>query len=158
MLYQVNGLKDIYTVVTNERKLGGAVEADFIRLRSGELFHNVVISHIDTSGLMIYSVSFVTEEGKKYITHVNDISMISEPNHKHIKDLKNTYFKEKKTEEKMKYLVKLCTLNQGSCTKPFLDEVLLFIEDFGKDAIRKHLDLDDIEHDKKVISIIRKVS
>lgn len=157
MLYQVNGLKDIHTVLSNERKLGGSVEADIIRLRSGEEFPNAVITHIDMAGSIIYSVSFVTEEGNRYIIHVNDISMISQPAHKYIKNLNNKYWKQHKTEEKIKFLSKLCGLNEGCCTKLFFREAQQIIEDIGMEAARKSVNLDFIQ-DSKVISIEKKVS
>jgi len=157
MLYQVNGLKDIHTVLSNERKLGGAVEADFIRLRTGEEFTNIVITHIDTAGSIIYSVSFVTEEGKRYIIHVNDISVISEATHKYIKQISNTYYKQWKTEEKLKFLQKLCELNEGCYTKPFVSEAIHIIEDIGRDAVREHIDMDLLEGNK-VVQMERRVS
>lgn len=157
MLYQVNGLKDIHTVLSNERKLGGAVEADFIRLRTGEEFTNIVITHIDTAGSILYSVSFVTEEGKRYIIHVNDISVISEATHKHINQIRNKYYKKWKTEEKLKFLQKLCKLNEGCYTKPFINEVMHIIEDIGKDAVRGHLSLDLLD-ENKVVEMGRRVS
>lgn len=157
MLYQVNGLKDIYTVLVNERKLGGAVETESVRLRSGEEFPNAVVTHIDMAGAIIYSVSFVTEEGKRYIVHVNDISMISQPAHKHIKSLNNSFYKQFKTEEKIKYLGKLCQLNEGSFTKPVFNEVLQIIEDIGKDVAKTHLNLEFVS-DNKVVKLEKRVS
>ncbi|MCQ6281962.1 hypothetical protein [Bacillus sp. EB600] len=38
---KVNGLNDIYTIIQNERKLGSAIEAESIRLRSGEEFAGI---------------------------------------------------------------------------------------------------------------------
>ncbi|RXT13465.1 hypothetical protein [Ammoniphilus sp. CFH 90114] len=157
MLYQVNGLKDIHTVLVNERKMGGAVEAEFVRLRSGEEFTNVAVTHIDMAGSIIYSVSFITEEGKRYIIHINDISMISQPTHKHIKSLNNSFYKQLKTDEKIKYLTKLCQLNEDGFTKPVLQEVLHIIEDIGSDSAKKHMDLDLIQ-DTKVVKMEKRVS
>lgn len=157
MLYQINGLRDIHTVLSNERKLGGAVEADFIRLSSGEEFSNIVVTHIDTAGSIIYSVSFITEEGNRYIIHVNDISLISQPTHKHIKYLKNKYYKQWKTEEKIKFLKKLCGLNEGCCTKPFLCEATTLVEDIGIEAARKHVNVDWLQEDK-VVKMEKRVS
>ncbi|MEW9674221.1 hypothetical protein [Ammoniphilus sp. 3BR4] len=157
MLYQVNGLKDIYTVLVNERKLGGAVETESVRLRSGEEFPNAVVTHIDMAGPIIYSVSFITEEGKRYIVHVNDISMISQPAHKYIKSLNNSFYKQFKTEEKIKYLTKLCQLNEGSFAKPVFNEVLQIIEDIGKEVAKNHLNLDFIS-DNKVVKMEKRVS
>lgn len=157
MLYQVTGLKDIHTVLSNERKLGGAVEADFIRLRSGEEYNNVGITGIDTSGSIIYSVSFVTEEGKRFIIHVNDISLISEPTHKYIKQLNNKIYRRWKTEEKVKFLKKLCGLNEGCFTKPFVCEAMQVMEDIGHDAAREYMDIEMFE-DNKVVQMQRRVS
>ena len=157
MLYRVNGLKDIHTVLSNERKLGGVVEAEFLRLRTGEEYKNIVITGIDTSGSTIYSVSFVTEEGRRYIVHVNDISLISEAAHKHIKQLNNKDYKKWKTEEKIKFLKKLCELNEGCFTKTFVCEAMQIIEDIGIDAAREYMDV-DLFQDNKVVQMERLVS
>ncbi|WP_134704134.1 hypothetical protein [Ammoniphilus sp. YIM 78166] len=157
MLYQVNGLKDIHTVLTNERKLGGAVEAESIRLRSGEEFRNIVVTHMDMAGSIIYSVSFVTEEGKRYIIHVNDISLISQPTHKHIKSVNNAFYKQFKTDEKIKYLSKLCQLNEGGFTAPVLKEVMAIVEDIGTEAAKQHVDM-DLVSDTKVVKMEKRVS
>lgn len=49
MFNMLHGLKDIHTVISNYRKIGGAAEADMIRLSSGELYHNPVFTNIDIS-------------------------------------------------------------------------------------------------------------
>lgn len=157
MGYQVNGLKDIYTIVSNERKLGGAVEAEWIRLRTGEQFENAVITCMDMSGVNFYSIGFVTQEGKCLIVHINDISMISQPKHKRIKELTNPVYKERKTDEKLRYMKRLCDLNEGACTKPFIEELEHIVEDIGMDIACQHVDLSFMEY-QKVIPLHRKVS
>lgn len=100
----INGMQDINTIIRNERKLGGAVEAEFIRLRTGEEFGSPVITSIDTDGTVICAVGFFTKEGKRLLVGVNELSMISEPTHKYLHQLTNSAYKSFKTEEKVKSL------------------------------------------------------
>jgi hypothetical protein len=153
MRYQVNGLTDIHTVMVNERKIGGAIEAEKIRLRSGEEFVCPVITHIDCSGSSFYSLGFLTAEGKTIIVHVNDISMIVEPIHKKIYELKNRYYKEHKMKEKLKYLKRLCEVNHGSNNLPFIKEAKMIIEDIGLDAAKKEIDLNFLNEKKHLFRI-----
>lgn len=134
MRYEINGLTDIYTILCNERKVGGVVEAEMIRLRSGEEYTNPVITSLDTDGTTIYSVGFVTEDGKRYIVHINDISMISQPVHKNVCQLCNETYKTVKTAEKLKYLKRLCEVNEGSTTPVFMKEVEQIVADIGTEA------------------------
>jgi hypothetical protein len=47
---KINGLSDMYTIIQNERKIGGVIEAESIKLRSGEEFVCPVILNIDFVG------------------------------------------------------------------------------------------------------------
>ena len=38
MAYQINGLKDIHKLLMNERKIGGVIEVNTLRLRTGEVY------------------------------------------------------------------------------------------------------------------------
>lgn len=131
----INGMQDINTIIRNERKLGGAVEAEFIRLRTGEEFGSPVITSIDTDGTVICAVGFFTKEGKRLLVGVNELSMISEPTHKYLHQLTNSAYKSFKTEEKVKYLIRLCELNEGSETPVFKEEVKRIVEDIGEEAL-----------------------
>jgi hypothetical protein len=153
MRYQVNGLTDIHTIMVNERKIGGAIEAESIRLRSGEQFDCPVITNIDCSGSSYYSLGFLTAEGKKIIVNVNDISLIVEPVHKKIAELKNRFYKEFKTREKIKYLKRLCEVNQGSNNLPFVKEAKMIIEDIGMDSAKKEMDMNFLNEKKHLFRI-----
>lgn len=98
---QVNGLTDIHTLLANERKVGGAIEAKSIRLRTGEEYELPVITSIDFAGTLFYSIGFVTKEGQSMIVNVNDISMIAEPQHKRICELQNDTVKQQKMQKKI---------------------------------------------------------
>ncbi|MFY0542666.1 hypothetical protein [Brevibacillus sp. H7] len=141
MRYQINGYTDMYTVLANERKIGGAIEAGMIRLRSGEEFANVVLTRLELSGSQFCSIGFVTAEGKRLIVHVNDVSMISDANHVNVCELKNELMREEKTAERLKRLKRLCELNEGCVTLPFREEALLLVEDIGFETARQHVDL-----------------
>lgn len=63
MRYHINGYTDIYTVLTNERKIGGAIEVGKIRLRTGEEFSNAVLTRLEMSDAQFCSLGFVTADG-----------------------------------------------------------------------------------------------
>ncbi|GAB7388872.1 hypothetical protein BSNK01_27100 [Bacillaceae bacterium] len=141
MTYQVNGLTDMHTILANERKVGGAIEAEKIRLRSGEEYAYPVITHIDASDTAFYSLGFISEDGKRMIVNVNDVSVIVQPCHKRICELKNGFCRELKTQEKVKYLRRLCEVNDGACTAPFVEEVRFIVNDIGLEAAKGVIDL-----------------
>ncbi|EMT54580.1 MULTISPECIES: hypothetical protein [Brevibacillus] len=141
MRYQINGYTDMYTVVANERKVGGAVEAGLIRLRTGEEFTNAVLTRLEMSDAQFCSLGFVTQEGKRLIVHVNDVSMVADAVHINVCDLKNEVMRAEKTAERLKRLKRLCELNEGSCTPTFREEALLLAEDIGMELARGHVDL-----------------
>jgi hypothetical protein len=141
MRYQINGYTDIYTVLSNERKIGGAIEVSLIRLRSGEEYGNVVLTRLEMSDAQFCSLGFVTEEGKRLIVHVNDVSVIADAQHVNVCDLRNEVMREQKTAERLKRLKRLCQLNEGCTTPTFREEAFLLAEDIGFDLARKHVDL-----------------
>ncbi|MCD8509860.1 MAG: hypothetical protein LRY73_08340 [Bacillus sp. (in: Bacteria)] len=132
----IHGLQDMYTVISNERKIGGVIEADEIKLRSGETFQSPVFTNIDYSGSTFYTVSFISDKGTTMLIHVNDISTIKSLAHKRVQNINNQYYKEMKTKEKINYLKRLCKADQGACTKPFMEEVNRIIEDIGSKSIQ----------------------
>jgi hypothetical protein len=150
---QVNGFNDIFTIIANERKVGGAIEAEKIRLRSGEEFQSPVITNIDYSGSIFYSISFVSDDGSRMIINVNDISMIAEPVHKKLHEINNRIYREHKTEEKIRYLGRLCEVNEGSCTPIFLEEAKEIVEDIGYDAASEQIDLSLLNDKKRMVKI-----
>ena len=136
MLYTVNGYKDIYTVVTNERKVGGAVEVDELRLRSGEAFRNVVIMSIEAAEKGTYMVGFVTEDGRRYIAHTSDISLMVQPTHKRVKDLRNPVAREELMKRRLKYLRRLLEVNEGNDSFLIRQEVKQLVSDIGFENVR----------------------
>ncbi|WP_227939569.1 hypothetical protein [Alkalihalobacillus deserti] len=141
MSYSINGFQDFYTVLSNERKIGGVIEAENIKLRTGEVFHSPVFTNIDYSGSVFYSVGFISDEGVRMIVHVNDISTITSPLHKKVAMMNNEYYKALKMKEKVMYLKRLYKADQGAFTKPFLEEVKLIIEDIGISSIENDKEL-----------------
>lgn len=150
---QVNGLKDIYTILANERKLGGVIETAFIRLRSGEEYRNAVIANVDMIGSALYSVSFYDNDGLLTIVNVSEISIISEPAHMKVFELKNQAYKKIKTDEKLKYLVRLYEVNNGSNNPFFLEEAKMLIKDIGVDTAKQIVDVSFLTQPAKVYSI-----
>lgn len=153
MNYQINGLRDIYTVLANERRIGGAIEAQSIRLSTGEVFNNPVITHIDFSGFTFYTMGFVTDQGLRMIVNVNEISKIFSPEHKRIKDLQNSCYKKIKVEEKLRFLKRLCEVNEGCHTKTSLDEIKAVVNDIGLESLEGKLNVDFLLDNQKVVHI-----
>lgn len=149
MRYQINGYTDMYTVIANERKVGGAIEAGSIRLRTGEIYTNAVLTRLEMSGTHFCSVGFVTEEGKRLIVHVDDISMIADARHVDVWELQNDLMREEKTAERLKRLKRLCELNEGSCTLTFQEEAAHLAQDIGLETARIHVDLDFLPAQEK---------
>ncbi|MFC8685742.1 hypothetical protein [Brevibacillus porteri] len=149
MRYQINGYTDMYTVIANERKIGGAIEAGQIRLRTGEVYANAVLTRLEMSGAHFCSIGFVTEEGKRLIVHVNDISMIADARHVNVCELTNEGMRVEKSAERLKRLKRLCELNEGSCTPTFQEEALLLASDIGMEEASAHVDLSFLPHTEK---------
>ncbi|MBO8165198.1 MAG: hypothetical protein H0Z34_16055 [Brevibacillus sp.] len=141
MRYQINGYTDMYTVIANERKVGGAVEAGLVRLRSGEEYHNVVITRLEMAASQFCSIGFVTDTGQRLIVHVNEVAMIADARHVNVCDLQNETMREQKLAERLRHLKRLCELNEGTSTPPFREEVLMLTQDIGQELARQHVDL-----------------
>lgn len=153
MAQQVKGLKDIYAILSNERKLGGVIETTFIRLQSGEEYPDAVITNVDVMGSVFYSISFVTNNGTHMIVNVSQVAMISAPLHKKTVELNNVAYKKMKTDEKLKYLIRLFEVNEGSKNPFFLEEAKLLIQDIGLEAARQKVDVSYVHESKKLYSI-----
>ncbi len=153
MVYQINGLKDIHKLLVNERKLGGVIEAKTLRLRTGEVYKNAVITHIDLLGSSIYSISFVTEDSENIIVNVTELGLLQEPEYKKICELNNQAYKSMKTKTKIKFLKRLLEINKDSLNKIFLEEAKMIIEDIGLNAVKKELNISHIYPQNKVYSI-----
>jgi uncharacterized protein YerC len=153
MAKMINGYLDMHTVVLNERKLGGAIEAERIKLRTGEEYSRPVITNIDFCGSVFYCLTFVDEQGERMMVHVNDISIIDNPTHKKVCDLNNKYYKQIKAEERINYLKRLCEVNDGACTELFLKEAKMIIDDIGYENIRQEIDLTFLAKNKKIYKI-----
>ncbi|MGP3560657.1 hypothetical protein [Geobacillus sp. BK01] len=137
----MNGLRDMKAMLVNERKVGGAIEATFLRLRSGEEYRNACIVHIDQLGAQYYSVGFVTEQGERMVVNVHDISIISAPEHKKIRELNNAAYKREAVNEKRRYLKRLFDIYEGSYTVHFWREAKMIIDDIGVEALSPELSL-----------------
>lgn len=153
MTYKINGFIDIHSILTNERKIGGVIEAGLITLRTGEEYHNPVITNIDFFGGTFYSLGFIADNGDHLIVNVSDISKIAEPAHKRIHEMNNKVYKAERLKEKNSYLKKLCDLNKGVYIKTFLNEVKLLVEDIGDENISKEIDIEFLQQKKKVFKI-----
>jgi hypothetical protein len=153
MSYQINGLIDIHKILMNNRRINGVVEVKTLRLRTGEVYHNAVITNIDLIGTSIYSIGFMTEAQENLIININELGMLHEATHKKIRELNNQTYKKIKTEEKLKFLKRLYQVNEGSRNPIFLEEATAIIEDIGQDAAAKAVDTSIIFPKSKVYSI-----
>jgi hypothetical protein len=153
MTYKINGLKDIHKLLINERKIGGIIEVNTLRLRTGEVYEHAVITHIDLLGSSIYSIGFMTEDHENIIININELSLLQEPKHKKIVELNNQAYKTTKTKEKTKYLKRLFEVNTDSLNPIFLEEARMIIEDIGLSAVKKEIDTSIIYSENKIYSI-----
>lgn len=150
MSYPINGFQDIHTLLTNERKIGGAIEAEQIKLRSGEVYNYPVFTNVDYTGGTFYSVGFVSDDGTRMIVNVSDISSIKSPMHKKVTTVQNSFFKEYKTREKLNYLKRLIRADQGAYTKPFVQEASLIVEDIGIKYVSNEINIEFLTNSKVV--------
>ncbi|WP_338450707.1 hypothetical protein R4Z09_01760 [Niallia oryzisoli] len=153
MSYQINGLKDIHKLLVNERKIGGVIEAKSLRVRTGEVYQNAVITHLDLLGSSIYSIGFVTEDHENIIVNITELGLLQEPKHKNIYELNNQAYKATKTKEKLKYLKRLLEINKDSLNTIFLEEAKMIIEDIGLSAVKRELNISHIYPKNNVYSI-----
>ena len=153
MSYQINGLKDINKILMNNRRISGVVEVKTLRLRTGEVYHNAVITNIDLIGSSIYSIGFMTEEQENLIVNISELSLLHEAKHKKIRELNNAAYKNIKTAEKIKFLQRLYKVNEGSCNPIFKEEAAAIIEDIGEEAAARAVDTSIIFPKSKVYSI-----
>ncbi|NSL50241.1 hypothetical protein [Calidifontibacillus erzurumensis] len=153
MTGKIIGFTDIHSILANERKIGGVIEAKKIVLRTGEEYNHPVITNIDFCGGTFYTIGFFTENGGHMIVNVTDISKIVEPVHKRIYEMDNKAYQKEKLKEKNVYLKKLCELNKGVFIKTFIDEVKLLVDDIGMENIEEDIDTSFLPKKNKLIKI-----
>nr|WP_263324930.1 hypothetical protein [Neobacillus sp. Marseille-Q6967] len=153
MFNMLFGLKDIHTVITNQRKIGGAAEADSIRLSSGETYQNPVFTNVDISKGQYVSVGFIDEEGQNIIAHVDQIAVIKGLEHKLICQLNNTFIKQIMVRDTLQYLQKLCEVNSGFVTQTFKKEALRLVQDVSLKELKNHNISLPFPVEEKVVSI-----
>lgn len=153
MTYKINGLKDIHKLLMNERKIGGVIEVNSLRLRTGEVFPNAVITNIDLLGSAIYSIGFISEDHQNIIINISELGLLDDPKYKKIAELKNQAYKATKTKEKVRYLKRLMEINKDSLNPIFLEEAKLIIDDIGLAAAKKEIDARLIFPEGKLYSI-----
>lgn len=150
MLY---GLKDIHTVISNQRNIGGAAEASMIRLTNGEVYHNPVFTNIDISKGQYVSLCFIDEDGVNTIAHVDQIAVIKGLQHKLICQLDNTCVKQLLVKNNLQYLKRLCDINDGFVTQTFKKEALKLIRDISVAELKKHNMSLPFQVEEKLINI-----
>lgn len=149
---EVSGFDDMSSIIRNERKIGGVIESDYLRLTTGEEYYNVVISKVELIGSLC-SITCCTEDGSILMVNVKEVSMIHQPTHKKICDVRNQTYKRKKHQEKMKYLKRLFALNEESFNPIFMEEAMLLIEDIGWKNVKQELDISRLYPDEKIYTI-----
>ncbi|USK34068.1 hypothetical protein LIT25_01005 [Bacillus sp. F19] len=137
MLNMLHGLKDIHTVISNYRKVGGVAEAKIIRLTSGESYQNPVFMNIDISKGQYVSLCFIDENGTNIIAHIDQIAVIKGLEHKLICQLNNNYVKQFLVNETLQYLEKLCEINNGFITPTFKKETFKLVRDISVKELKK---------------------
>lgn len=153
MTHNINGFIDIHSILANERKIGGVIEASRITLCTGEEYNNPVITNIDFFGGTFYTLGFIADNGNHIIVNVRDISKIVEPVHKKVHEMQNIVYKMEKLKEKNNYLKKLCDLNKEVYIKTFLNEVNLLVDDIGVENISEEIDHSFLTKKNKIFKI-----
>ncbi|WP_088105718.1 hypothetical protein [Halalkalibacter urbisdiaboli] len=133
----IHALKDIHTVITNKRKVGGAVEAKSIRLRSGEEFTFPVFTSLELTNGHYHSIGFMTTEGEQFLVHVDEISLMRGLEHKLICQLENSSARKYLLTDTIHYLTRLCEVNEGFVTAPFKEEVETLITDISVSELKE---------------------
>lgn len=153
MINMLHGLKDIDTVVSNHRKIGGVAEADTIQLTSGDSYKNPVFTNIDKSKGQYVSLCFIDENGTNIIVHVDQIAIIKGLEHKFICQLKNENVKQLMLRETLQYLQKLCVVNDGFITPTFKKEALKLVRDISVKELKKRNISLPFQFDDKLIQL-----
>ncbi|SFE50885.1 hypothetical protein [Alteribacillus iranensis] len=150
---QVTGFDDMNSILRNERKVGGVIESDYLRLTSGEEYENVVVTKVELIGSAVCSMTCVTEDGQTLMVNVKEVSLIHQPQHKKICELNNEAFKHRKMQQKLKYLKRLFELNEDSLNPLFLEEAMLLIEDIGLKNVHQEVDVSSVIPEDKIYTI-----
>ncbi|WP_235062604.1 hypothetical protein [Thalassobacillus devorans] len=150
---QISGFEDMNTILANERKIGGVIESDYLRLSTGDEYNNIVITKVELLGSALCSIGCVTEEGQLLIVNAKEVSIIHQPKHKKIHELSNQSYKHTKMQEKLKYLKRLIELNEGSYNPFFREEALLVIKDIGLKNVKKEIDVSAVYPEEKIYTI-----
>ncbi|KAB7705977.1 hypothetical protein F9802_13000 [Bacillus aerolatus] len=138
MFNMLHGLKDIHTVISNRRKIGGVAEAGTIQLSSGEVYDHPVFTNVDLSKGQYVSLCFIDENGTNIMAHVDQIALIKGLEHKLICQLNNAYVKQMLLQDTVQYLQKLCEINDGFVTHTFKKEALQLVRDISVNELKKH--------------------
>ncbi|MFL0365764.1 hypothetical protein [Bacillus sp. PK3_68] len=138
MMNMLHGLKDIHTVISNKRKIGGVAEASMIQLVSGEVYVHPVFTNVDLSKGQYVSLCFIDEDGMNIMTHVDQIAVIKGLQHKLICQMENSYVKQMLLQDTVQYLRKLCEINEGFVTHTFKKEALQLVRDISVKELKKH--------------------
>lgn len=149
----LHGLKDIHMVIANSRKLGGAAEAESITLSSGETYKHPVFTNVDLSQGKYISFSFVADNGENVTAHVDQIGVMRGLRHKLICQLENEAMRDMMTEETLRYLRKLCEVNEGFVTNTFKKEALKLVKDVSVEEIEKRDVTLPFQFESNVVSI-----
>ncbi|MCM2677044.1 hypothetical protein [Alkalicoccobacillus plakortidis] len=155
----VHALKDIHTVLTNKRKVGGAIEAKSIRLRSGEEFHYPVFTSLEQTRGVYQSIGFMTSDGERLIVNIDEIAMMKDLEHKLICQLENSHAKTYLLTDTLNYLQRLCEVNEGCLSSPFKREVEGLACDIGAKHLEEHGYSDFVmlaDTEQKIVSINQK--
>lgn len=137
MANMLHGLKDIDTVISNNRKIGGVAEAAVLQLTCGESYTNPVFMNIDKSKGQYVSLCFIDENRMNICIHVDQIAIMKGLEYKFICQLNNQYVKELLLADTLQYLLKLCKINDGFVTPTFKKEALRLVRDISVTELEK---------------------
>ncbi|MFX3625692.1 MAG: hypothetical protein ACE3JP_17090 [Ectobacillus sp.] len=137
MTNMLHGLKDIDTVISNHRKIGGVAEAAVLRLACGESYNNPVFTNIDKSKGQYVSLCFIDEDGMNVCIHVDQIAVMKGLQYKLICQLNNEKAKQMLLSDTLHHLQRLCEINEGFVTSTFKKEALKLVRDISVTELEK---------------------
>jgi hypothetical protein len=145
------GWIDFYNGLEKTKEIGGCIEAASIILVNGATYANPVITHVDYIGNRFYSLGFMDEKGTVRVVNVDHVSIIEDPKHKKIRDVKNLAYQKWAREQKRIRALRLLEISKGASRSSYEKELQTLMEDIGIETIE---DLTVTPQDKLVLSVV----
>ncbi|GAX89932.1 hypothetical protein [Effusibacillus lacus] len=131
------GWMDLYTGLEKTKEIGGCIEAASIELANGEKFRNAVIMRVEYTGNRFYSLGFMDEQGTVRVAHVDQVSVLVNPEHKTIGNVQNLVYQQWAREQKRTRALRLLEISQGAARSSYEKELRCLLEDIGVNSVQE---------------------